>query len=148
MNALDLPTRFFRYLVALCGFQRPAEASFDTAPDTAFWGTYTPPPAQAAPTSQAVAAKPGTVEFAGAAEEPSVQPRLRTLEEVRADLARLRERTRAQHAAAEEKRDLSFAPTDFMDFAGPAASQAEAPVSAFAPTDFLDFGAMNLRPGR
>ena len=93
-----------------------------------------------------------TEDFADAAAEPAVQPRLRTLEEVRADLARLRERTRAlqaqAQARAEARRDMSFAPTDFMDFADAKPMPAESPASGFAPTDFLDFGMPNLQPGR
>jgi hypothetical protein len=41
----------------------------------------------------------------------------RTIEDVRADLARLREAARERQAKLEVARDTSFAPTDFMDFA-------------------------------
>lgn len=69
---------------------------------------------------------------------------VRSVEEVRVDLTRLRERTRAHHTATQAQRDMSFAPTDFMDFAElpkPAVPQDTEP-SGFAPTDFLDFGAL------
>ena len=87
-------------------------------------------------------------DFADAAAEPAVQPRLRTLAEVRADLAQLRERTRVLQAQAQARRDMSFAPTDFMDFADAQPAPPESPASGFAPTDFLDFGMPNLQPGR
>lgn len=89
-----------------------------------------------------------TEDFADAAAEPAVQPRLRTLAEVRADLAQLRERTRVLQAQAQARRDMSFAPTDFMDFADAQPAPPESPASGFAPTDFLDFGMPNLQPGR
>jgi hypothetical protein len=44
-------------------------------------------------------------------------PKLRTLEEVRADLARLRLSSRERHAQSQAWRDTNFAPTDFMDLA-------------------------------
>lgn len=44
-------------------------------------------------------------------------PKLRTLEEVRADLARLRLSARERHAQGRVWRDTNFAPTDFMDLA-------------------------------
>jgi hypothetical protein len=44
-------------------------------------------------------------------------PKLRTLEEVRADLARLRLSARERHAQGHVWRDTNFAPTDFMDLA-------------------------------
>ena len=74
-----------------------------------------------------------------AQETASAKP-MRTLEEVRADLARLRERSRERQAQA-PSRDTDFAPTDFMDFAQPATPlpRREGPDSNFAPTDFMDF---------
>lgn len=44
-------------------------------------------------------------------------PKLRTLEEVRADLARLRLSARERHAQSQAWRDTNFAPTDFMELA-------------------------------
>ena len=80
-----------------------------------------------------------------AATEPSPQAStqaMRTLEEVRADLARLREQARSRHAAhAQQRRDLAFAPTDFMDFGQPAIPVASAAAREFPPTDFMDMGA-------
>ena len=105
-----------------------------------------------------------------AAAERSAQPPsriTRSLEEVRADLARMREQARARaeqsqaHALAlaqlreaeRAHRDNSFAPTDFMDFSSagtpPSLRQADKPLldddlfsAPFAATDFqgLDHG--------
>ena len=69
---------------------------------------------------------------------------MRTLEEVRADLARLRDEARRRHAAhVQERRDRAFAPTDFMEFGKPvaAANPAASSGRAFQPTDFMDFTA-------
>ena len=69
---------------------------------------------------------------------------MRTLEEVRADLARLREQARRRHAAhAQQRRDPAFAPTDFMDFGKPAVPGGSAAAREFPPTDFMD-----MAPGR
>ena len=70
---------------------------------------------------------------------------MRTLEEVRADLARLRDQAkRRQAASAQERRERAFAPTDFMEYgnlaASPAAGAAPAAGRAFQPTDFMDMG--------
>ena len=57
---------------------------------------------------------------------------MRTLEEVRADLARLRAQARQRQAAsAQARRDQAFAPTDFMDFGGtqPASGRPAAPTA-------------------
>lgn len=77
-----------------------------------------------------------------------VVPALRTLEEVRADLARLRQATRARHAQAKNQREMSFAPTDLMGIDAQASARTDAPRSGFEPTDFLDFSALDLRPAR
>lgn len=47
---------------------------------------------------------------------PASAKPMRTLEEVRADLARLREKSRERQAQAPVRADIGFAPTDFMDF--------------------------------
>ncbi|MGR4870932.1 hypothetical protein ACIPRI_18940 [Variovorax sp. LARHSF232] len=70
---------------------------------------------------------------------------MRTLEEVRTDLARLREQAKQRQAAsAQARRDQAFAPTDFMDFGGarPAGGRPATPAagSGFAPTDFQEMG--------
>jgi hypothetical protein len=72
---------------------------------------------------------------------------MRTLEEVRADLARLREKSRKRQVQAPVSRDIGFAPTDFMDFAQPVlkSRKREAPESNFAPTDFLNFTTLKVR---
>ena len=79
----------------------------------------------------------------------AIQPPARTmrsLEEVRADLARLRQSAKERHARAlvPVRRDISFEPTDFMDFAKP----AEAAEESFEETAFLDFTTLKPRPGR
>lgn len=78
---------------------------------------------------------------------PAPAKPMRTLEEVRADLARLRERSRKRQAQAPAPRDIGFAPTDFMDFAQPVlkSPKREAPESNFAPTAFLDFTTLKVR---
>jgi len=64
---------------------------------------------------------PITVGSAAATEPAAITTRgstqaMRTLEEVRADLARLRDQARSRHAAhVQQRRDRAFAPTDFMD---------------------------------
>ncbi|MBS0343339.1 MAG: hypothetical protein JSS56_22780 [Proteobacteria bacterium] len=68
---------------------------------------------------------------------------MRTLEEVRADLARLREQARSRHAAhVQQRRDLGFAPTDFMEYGKPASAAGSA--AGFPPTDFMDMGGGKL----
>ncbi|MGJ7485150.1 hypothetical protein ACSFA2_07820 [Variovorax sp. LT2P21] len=51
--------------------------------------------------------------------EPAQAPirKMRTLEEVRADLARLRLSASERHARSHAWRDTNFAPTDFMELA-------------------------------
>lgn len=88
-----------------------------------------PPPAQVAPALPPVPART-----------------MRSLAEVRADLARLRESARERHARVPvpAPRDPAFEPTDFMDFHAPAAAPAEKP---FAQTAFLDFTILKSRGG-
>jgi len=99
---------------------------------------------------------------AGDTEAPSRMTR--SLAEVRADLARMREQARARaeqsqahaqalaelRAADRTRRDIAFAPTDFMDFHAPAAPQPkqaapqalldnDAFARSFAATDFQEF---------
>lgn len=71
----------------------------------------------------------------------------RTLVEVRADLARLRESSRQRQTQAERARDTSFAPTAFMDLSD-LALPAAVSIPAFAPTIYLDFDAARARRGR
>jgi hypothetical protein len=65
---------------------------------------------------------------------------LRSVEEVRADLARLRENAKERVAQSQVRRDISFAPTDFMDF-----SKEENPAASFETTAFIDFTAVKAR---
>ena len=77
--------------------------------------------AQAASPSVPTGLAPITVGSAAATEPAAITTRgstqaMRTLEEVRADLARLRDQARSRHAAhVQQRRDRAFAPTDFMD---------------------------------
>lgn len=71
----------------------------------------------------------------------------RTLAEVRADLARLRDSSRERQAERERTHESNFAPTDFMDFTEQALSIAE-PEPTFAPTAYLDFGSARTRQRR
>ena len=76
----------------------------------------------------------------------AVKP-MRTLEEVRADLARLRASAKERHAQAmvPVRRDAAFAPTDFMDFAEPATPPREDSESSFEATAYLDFTTLKAR---
>jgi hypothetical protein len=83
---------------------------------------------------------------------------MRSLEEVRADLARLRENAKQRHAQLQVRREATaFAPTDFMDFARVPEALPSEPVPLlppnrdggdgsdnFAATAFLDF--TNVKP--
>ena len=81
-------------------------------------------------------------------EDAAPARKMRSLEEVRADLARLRANAKERHAQlqaqlqveAQARRDTSFAPTDFLDFAPPPAEPAsgKSTESSFAPTAFFD----------
>ena len=72
---------------------------------------------------------------------------MRTLEAVRADLARLRASAKERHAQAliPVRRDVAFAPTDFMDFAEPATPPREDSESSFEATAYLDFTTLKPR---
>jgi len=131
------------------------------------------PPASPLPRAPAAAGqRPAAVEPSAthraapapnAASAPATPARItRSLEEVRADLARMREQARQRseqaqaHAQAlaqlreaeRRRRDIAFAPTDFMDFAGSAAAPQAPPSKpmldnqafsgSFDPTDFQD----------
>ena len=85
---------------------------------------------------------------AKAAEAQSPAKTMRSLEEVRADLARLRESAKERHARAPvaPRRDISFEPTDFMDFAKP--EPRPEPDESFEQTAFLDFTTLKPRGER
>ena len=97
-----------------------------------------PKPVEVAP-AVPVAAPVAAPVIARVADAPSPAKTMRSLEEVRADLARLRESAKERHARAPvpPRRDISFAPTDFMDFAKP--EPAREPDEPFEQTAFLDF---------
>ncbi|MBO9513624.1 MAG: hypothetical protein J7549_05845 [Variovorax sp.] len=73
---------------------------------------------------------------------------MRTLAEVRADLARLREKSRERQAQARVARpEVAFAATDFMDYLPSAPTRHEAPAGdeSFAPTAYIDFTVLKSR---
>lgn len=76
---------------------------------------------------------------------PAPAKTMRSLDEVRADLARLRESAKERHARASVpvRRDISFDPTDFMDFAKPAPAPEHD--ESFEQTAFLDFTTLKPR---
>lgn len=96
----------------------------------------------------AVAAVAAAAIVAKAAEAQSPAKTMRSLEEVRADLARLRESAKERHARAPvaPRRDISFEPTDFMDFAKP--EPRREPDESFEQTAFLDFTTLKPRGER
>lgn len=106
-------------------------------------------PAAAPMRAVAVAVRPESAAIQVQVQAPApAQPPARTmrsLEEVRADLARLRQNAKERHARilVPVRRDTGFEPTDFMDFAKP----AEAPEESFEATAFLDFTTLKPRPG-
>ena len=72
----------------------------------------------ARPTARPVAPRPVVAMQASPAESVQASGRkMRTLEEVRADLARLRLSASERHARSQAFRDTNFAPTDFMELA-------------------------------
>ena len=74
--------------------------------------------APARPTARPVAPRPVVAMQASPAESVQASGRkMRTLEEVRADLARLRLSASERHARSQAFRDTNFAPTDFMELA-------------------------------
>jgi len=88
-----------------------------------------------------VSPKSAPAPLAAATPASATTQAMRTLEEVRADLARLRDQAKRRQAAnAQARRELAFAPTDFMEYGQGVEPAAAAPARAFAPTDFLDFG--------
>ncbi|SCK11816.1 hypothetical protein VAR608DRAFT_0629 [Variovorax sp. HW608] len=90
-----------------------------------------------------VAAPPAKVQA------PEEKP-MRTLAEVRADLARLREKSRERQAQqrAQARYDVAFPATDFMEFVPSAPerrSGTEEAGESFAPTAYLDFTVLKTR---
>jgi hypothetical protein len=89
-----------------------------------------------------------------APEDPpaAIKP-MRSLEEVRADLARLRASAKERHAQAQAqahekaqaRRNVAFEPTDFLDFETPEAPPSDNPESSFASTAYLDFTTLKPR---
>ncbi|WP_345536804.1 hypothetical protein [Variovorax defluvii] len=87
--------------------------------------------------------------------------KMRSLEEVRADLARLRANAKERHAQlkaqaqaeAQARRDIGFTHTDFLDFAPAKAAPApkdnrDTGAAPFAPTDFFDLPGPNPEPAQ
>jgi hypothetical protein len=81
-----------------------------------------------------------------AAAQAPVKP-MRSLEEVRADLARMRQSARLRHARLVAEHHTNFAPTDFMEMPGLLSVQRE-PEPSFAATAYLDFGTLTSHSAR
>jgi hypothetical protein len=99
---------------------------------------------QALPAVEQPVAAPATK-----AQAPEEKP-MRTLAEVRADLARLREKSRERQAQqrAQMRHDVAFPATDFMEFVPSAPerrSEKEEAGESFAPTAYIDFTALKTR---
>lgn len=94
---------------------------------------------------QPVVAAPRAEPVPDPAPAPAPAKTMRSLDEVRADLARLRESAKERHARASVpvRRDISFEPTDFMDFAKPAPAPEHD--ESFEQTAFLDFTTLKPR---
>ncbi|NDZ12676.1 hypothetical protein [Variovorax sp. WS11] len=73
---------------------------------------------------------------------------VRSLEEVRADLARLRANAKERHAQLKAQHESAFAPTDFLDFSAPAPAVSEISETAYASTAFFDFKVLEPSPSR
>lgn len=106
--------------------------SFEAAPPEVVLAAVQPEPA------------PAPVVEVTELEAPSRAKTMRSLEEVRADLARLRQTASERHALAQQPArhvDTSFARTDFMEIPGhlPTSSPRKKDASEFEPTAFADF---------
>ena len=88
------------------------------------------------PASKAEAPKPVVAAVKPVAQAPAVAKPMRSLEEVRADLARLRKNAKERHAPVPVKRDTHFEPTDFQEFVVPEPRPA---MDGFAPTAYAGF---------
>jgi hypothetical protein len=128
MNAVHFLGSFFFDFRAIFRKRKPAKAaSRAAAPAVIEWAVAAvePPPVTRAPEAKVSAA----VEYVPATEKARAPEKLRTLEEVRADVARLRAQSKARHAHMQAKWDTHFAPTDFQ---APAA-KIQAPAVARVP---------------
>jgi hypothetical protein len=98
------------------------------------WDEQISKPAPAPQVAKPAALKP-------ASEAPAVAKPMRSLEEVRADLARLRANAKERHTPVPVKRDTHFEPTDFQDFVVP---DPRPTPDSYAPTAYMGF--TNLKP--
>ncbi|WP_213954969.1 MULTISPECIES: hypothetical protein [unclassified Variovorax] len=98
------------------------------------WDEQISKPAPAPQVAKPAAPKP-------VAEAPAVAKPMRSLEEVRADLARLRANAKERHKPVPVKRDTHFEPTDFQDFVVP---DHQPTPDSYAPTAYMGF--TNLKP--
>ena len=75
---------------------------------------------------------------------------MRSLAEVRADLARLRATAKERHAQlkAQHQSASAFAPTDFLEFSMPAPAASAISETAYASTAFFDFKVLEPSPSR
>ncbi|VTU24720.1 hypothetical protein SRS16CHR_03510 [Variovorax sp. SRS16] len=75
--------------------------------------------------------------------------KMRSIEEIRADLARLRQNAKERHAELLAQREVGLAATDLMDIAPPPPEPRESASDiAFAATAFVDFGDVKSRRER
>jgi hypothetical protein len=107
----------------------PARKSVSVVP--ADWEAQLSKPPAPRPEPPPVAAQPVA--------PPAVAKPMRSLEEVRADLARLRKNAKERHALAPVKRDTHFEPTDFQEFVIPTPRPEP---DSYAPTAYM--GISNL----
>jgi hypothetical protein len=98
--------------------------------------------------AQPLAAQPAPAEPAAV--------KMRSIEEIRADLARLRQNAKERHAELRAQQQVSFQATDLLEIAPnlpepkpkPEPAQRDSSETAFAATAFADFGLMKQRGER
>lgn len=122
--------------------QAPTPVRHDAAPVRPGSGPGPAPVVAQIPVPAPVAAP------AAAKVAPAAAPAMRSLEEVRADLARLRANAKERHAQLKAQHESAFAPTDFLDFSAPAPVASEISETAYASTAFFDFKVLEPTPGR
>ena len=114
MNAVHFLGSFFFDFRAIFKKRKPAKAASRAAAPAVIKravAAVEPPPVVArAPEAKA----PAAVEQVPATPQARAPEKLRTLEEVRADVARLRAQSKERHAQMQAQWDTNFAPTDFQ----------------------------------
>ena len=112
----------------------PIRKVFSVVP--AGWDDLLSAPAPRAAPPKPVAVKP-------VAEAPAAARPARSLEEMRAELARLRQNAKERHTPVPVKRDTFFEPTDFQELVVPEPPPAP---ESHAPTVYMDFTALKSNP--